>query len=373
MENGRLDLGEQGELRNLLLLAFPVRAQFDELMAYRLGRNPELYGGNAEDYRTVLRKVIQEANAQYWWRDVVAQARLAVPADPALLAFEQRVQRALVIADHAGAELTSATGLEHQIKRANSTFDVPTWLRRLGEIEGRVCRVEYPAATDRGTGFLVASDLVLTNHHVVAPVIAGRVEPAEVALRFDYKVGADGVTVLPGLVHRLAADWLADHSPNSELDLSAEPGPDPPRDELDYALLRLAEPAGTEPVGGETDHSRTTPRGWIAMPAEDHDFRRQRALYIVQHPDGQPLKVALDTEAVIECNGNGTRVRYTTTTDGGSSGSPCFGPDWQWVALHHRGDPRYERGERPRSNQGIPVAAIRSLLAGRGRLDLLGK
>jgi V8-like Glu-specific endopeptidase len=71
-------------------------------------------------------------------------------------------------------------------------------------------------------------------------------------------------------------------------------------------------------------------------------------------------------------NGNGTRVRYTTTTEPGSSGSPCFGPDWQWVAIHHSGDPKYWAGGKPAFNEGIPASAIRRLLTERGKAGLLG-
>jgi hypothetical protein len=42
------------------------------------------------------------------------------------------------------------------------------------------------------------------------------------------------------------------------------------------------------------------------------------------------------------------------------------------VALHHNGDPKYWRGQRPDFNQGIPIPAIRQLLAARGKADLLG-
>ena len=41
-----------------------------------------------------------------------------------------------------------------------------------------------------------------------------------------------------------------------------------------------------------------------------------------QHPEGTPLKLALDTEAVISLNANNTRVLYSTNTEPGSSGSP---------------------------------------------------
>jgi V8-like Glu-specific endopeptidase len=111
----------------------------------------------------------------------------------------------------------------------------------------------------------------------------------------------------------------------------------------------------------------------VEIPEEEHDFNKHRALYIVQHPDGKPMQIALDTEAVVGVNEKGTRVKYTTTTEPGSSGSPCFGPDWQCVALHHSGDPKYLlQGQKPEFNQGIPLRAIRTLLQEREKIALLG-
>ena len=69
--------------------------------------------------------------------------------------------------------------------------------------------------------------------------------------------------------------------------------------------------------------------------------------------------MALDTEAVLGVNQAGTRVRYRTTTEPGSSGSPCFGPDWQWIALHHAADGAFPAA----FNEGIPVAALRRATA----------
>jgi hypothetical protein len=85
------------------------------------------------------------------------------------------------------------------------------------------------------------------------------------------------------------------------------------------------------------------------------------------------LKLALDTEAVIGVNDSGTRVRYRTNTDEGSSGSPCFDDRWNLVALHHAGDPKFAPLYHPEYNQGIPFAAIRALLEQRNKLDLLPK
>jgi hypothetical protein len=374
----RLNGPEMGKLRDLLREAFP-RHRFEDLLLFRMDRRLDDYVSPADDYPAALRKVIQQANAALWWRDLLSEARKAVPGDPGLLEFGEQFGLSPAAVEAGGRAEAPLRGrqLELRIKAAQSTFDIGTWRRRLGEIEGRVCRIEYPEGEWQGTGFLVGPDVVLTNYHVVEPFIEGGVagDASAVVVRFDYKVTEDGVTVQAGTPYGLAGDWLADFSPHSEQDLSDEPSADPALSELDYALLRVDGEPGGDPVGGATQDPDPVPRGWITAPATAYDFAAQRALYIVQHPDGLPMQVALDTEAVIGLNANGTRVRYTTTTEPGSSGSPCFGPDWQWVAVHHGGDPKYwsgVKGYKPTFNEGIPVPAIRGLLTERGKAELLG-
>lgn len=369
----RLSGPEMGKLRDLLRDTFP-RHRFEEFLLFRLDRRLDDYVSPADDYPTALRKVIQEANAALWWRDLLSKARNAAPDDPGLLEFGERYGFSPAAVASGSATPLRGQQLELKIKAAQSTFDIGTWRRRLGEIEGRVCRIEYPAGEAQGTGFLVAPDVVLTNYHVVEPFIEDGIagEASAVVVRFDYKVAEDGVAVQAGTPYGLASDWLADFSPYSEQDLSEEPSADPEPGELDYALLRVNGEPGGEPVGGATQDPDPVPRGWITVPAVAYDFAAQSALYIVQHPDGHPMQVALDTEAVIGLNANRTRVRYTTTTEPGSSGSPCFGPDWQWIAVHHAGDPKYWAGGKPAFNEGIPVPAIRRLLTERGKAELLG-
>ena len=92
-------------------------------------------------------------------------------------------------------------------------------------------------------------------------------------------------------------------------------------------------------------------------------------LQILLHPRAAPLKLAVDTDAVTRVNANGTRVRYATNTEAGSSGSPCFDMDFLLVALHHYGDPQYHQ---PKYNQGIPIGKIRDRLTRVGRAAALG-
>jgi V8-like Glu-specific endopeptidase len=89
-------------------------------------------------------------------------------------------------------------------------------------------------------------------------------------------------------------------------------------------------------------------------------------LLIAQHPQGEPIKLAIDMDAVLGLNGNATRVRYATNTEPGSSGSPCFDMDWTLVALHHMGDPRWRN---PQYNEGVPISLIRARLARQGALN----
>jgi hypothetical protein len=89
----RLDGPQIEELKNLLGAAF-LPPRLTEFLLYRLNRNIWNYTGATDDYPTILLRVIQDANARLWWRDLVWEARKAIPADPGLLAFEERFSSA---------------------------------------------------------------------------------------------------------------------------------------------------------------------------------------------------------------------------------------------------------------------------------------
>jgi hypothetical protein len=210
-------------------------------------------------------------------------------------------------------------------------------------------------------------------------VIEGNLKPQQIGIRFDYKVLSDGVQLNPGVVYRLADDWDVDHSPFSTRDTEVDPPGPPAATELDYALLRLSASPGSEAVsGGKSADAKGELRGWVPLPNGPHAWTVGSPLLIFQHPDGQPLKLALDTEAVLETVPAGApdpvRVRYATNTEPGSSGSPCFDVNWKLVALHHSGDPKYAKLKvSPRYNEGVPISAILHLLEQRGKLALLGE
>jgi len=366
---GKLSGAQIGKFQEALLDAFDLD-RFDEmLLIFLTRRRQHIALGNKLNQIVLL--VITTAEDDSWTAELLGAARLAAPTNEALMIFGQQF----------GAAVRAPTGtaLQNTIREANGQLDVGPWRARLAEAEGRVCRVEIASAQppDYGTGFLVAPDVLMTNWHVVENVITGLVPADKVCLRFDYKVLDDGVAVNSGTEHRLApgtkANWLLHESPYSAADLSAAPAQDAGPDELDFVLLRLFQPAGDESPGAPSQLVQDArPRGWVPLPRVAHDFAQSSSLFILQHPDGKPLKLTLDTMSVQGTNGKGTRVRYSTNTEPGSSGSPCFDANWNLIALHHSGDPRYGKLHPAEYNQGVPVAAIVDALARANKLDLLG-
>jgi Trypsin-like peptidase domain len=253
-----------------------------------------------------------------------------------------------------------APGLQRNVRPYLAKLDIRVWQSRLTEIERRVCRVELEGNAV-GTGFLVGPDTVLTNWHVFE-VAKNQGKPDLLGCRFDYELLPDG-KVQPGQLVMLQAGGLVDSSPYSVAEGTNTPdNPLPTAAELDYALLRLASRVGEQQVEGAA-------RGWIALPKAGLPLATDGPILIVQHPQGTPMKLAMDTQAVIGLNGNGTRLNYRTNTDPGSSGSPVFTMDWDIVALHHSGDPAWVN---PTYNQGVPIELVRQRIEAGGFANALG-
>lgn len=355
--------GQQYQQFSQALLDAYTHQRLTEMIQFRLDKNLAALA-MGDDLQEIVFKLIRTAEAQGWTDRLLLAARESNPGNPQLLAFAQQFGLAPAI--------PARPELERLIQTTNSFLDVARWRQRLGEIEAQVCRVE--AAGSYGTGFLLGPDIVMTNYHVVQRIIEQHGVGAEaVVLRFDYKRLEDGTTLNPGKEYHLAAEWLIDQSPMSAVDLQPEPkicAPQP--DELDYALLRVEGSPGLDKIGDSPDPGAQS-RKWIEVPAEPYDFLPDTPLFIVQHPQGDPLKLALDDDAVIGLNANATRVKYKTNTEAGSSGSPCFNANWDLVALHHSGDPNFDPAHKPTYNEGIPFGAIADLLHKRGHMGKLGE
>jgi hypothetical protein len=274
----------------------------------------------------------------------------------------------------AAPESAADSGLERIVRDQLKFLDFGVWRERMTRVERQVCRITLDGQA-QGTGFLVGPDTVLTNYHVLKPVIDKAILPEKVGCQFDYKALANG-TYLEGTVVGLHQDWDIDHSEYTPAEADGKPDREAPApDQLDYTLVRLVEAIGSRPAVPKPRPRADVPaRGWVRVPDAAPAFAAKMPLLIAQHPEGSPLKLAIDTHAIdkdagLWLNANQTRVRYATNTEGGSSGSPCFDQDWNLIALHHYGDPKYLQ---PRYNQGIPIGRIRERLTAQGKAAALG-
>jgi hypothetical protein len=161
-------------------------------------------------------------------------------------------------------------------------------------------------------------------------------------------------------VYSLADDWQVDVSPYNPQEALGQEDATVQPDQLDYAILRLSESPGSQPVSHQSLDTHL--RGWIKIADHPMELVEGNPLFIVQHPAGGPLKLALDTQAILGLNANQTRVRYRTNTETGASGSPCFNSNWDLVALHHSGIVKF--------NEGIPINSIVTLLKQRKKWPL---
>lgn len=244
--------------------------------------------------------------------------------------------------------------LERIVNAAHMFYNPVSWAQHLSVAIRRVCRISIPLSTGGtayGTGFLVGPDAVLTNYHVVQPLLQGKAVHANIRLLFDYMTDTSGFNSSGVSAQLVDDEWLLDQSPYDSTDNVSGSAKLPSSDNLDYALLRIR----FNESGVQADN---VPRGWFSLTDVPSDWPSgsDAPLLILQHPSGDPLSLAFESNANLQVNANQTRVRYNVNTLGGSSGSPCFTATWQLVALHHAGDPGYQPFAK--YNQGIPLRAI---------------
>jgi hypothetical protein len=303
----------------------------------------------------LIRAVAQAKPANLELQKVYEQYGMAIPTSV------QTAGRPVLSAP----KYVSESGLDEIVRTYNPAVNLLTWRTRLTDIEGQVCRILIDD-NSAGTGFLVGPRAVLTAYHVLRPAIENPKLAPKVCFQFDYKELRDKTRKegpMPGLDSAGEQRWLLDKSlptPKESANNLSPGDPDPALDQLDYALVRLNEAVGNLPSVPHPG-SGAPKRAWIRVPRVEPVIGRNMALIIPQHPDGQPLQIALDTNAVDEAagfclNGNRTRLRYATTAERGASGSPCLNLDLDLIAVHHYGYRGHSSGLG--FNQGIPIAAI---------------
>jgi hypothetical protein len=342
--------------------------EFDDL----LSRLNDGIGNHASEMRPP-KVAMSEVIAAYSRRDeeqrLIAAAIAIRPRNEALLKLTLRhgVPAAPTDSDN--------SRFERLIVETNSFLDIETWIDRADQRQMCVCRIEIELMDgDRsfGTGFLVGPDLVMTARHVLDPLDAAktadkaRAEPlaqiSGIVCRFDYKVLSSGATH-DGATFMLADNWRVAVGCSTPVDAAQATV-----ESLDFAIVRLARPAGELPADGVGRTLRHR-RGWIVLPPVGvrHDFRQHSPLFMIQHPKAAPLKLALESNAIQALDPKREWVRYRTNSEPGSSGSPCFDQNWNLIAMHVSGD----AGCNPTYNEGIPVDTIVEYLTHHGMANAI--
>lgn len=252
--------------------------------------------------------------------------------------------------------LSPQSHLESIVKGTERFEDIEVFLTKASRLQSQICRIETTNPDGNGTGFLVAPDLMLTNYHVMEPVMKSLIRAEDIVCRFDYRKAADGVTVRTGTEFKVkASDWNVDSSKYSQADATSD-GASPADNELDYCLVRLDEAAGQGKAGGSNDQNAED-RGWIPLNRNQDAGSARQDIFIIHHPQGRPLKMAIGEH--LGFNGASNRMRYDADTLEGSSGSPVFNADLDLIGLHHRGDPAANAiAMTAEHNQGIPISNI---------------
>jgi hypothetical protein len=349
------DAFDQEELRSLLRVECGRR--LDHLVALPMTWGP------------LVTQVVQRAEQDDFTPELVMAVAAWKPRNVALAV----VLRELTLAPGVGATLAvspalaagyadAPSALQGRVRARSGYADIDQFQADLAMARPRICRIEsaHDPSDAVGTGFLVADDLVLTNFHVKALLDARGAQPA---CRFDYVRLAGNPAARDGLRVPAAAGnpWVA-ASPYAPGDVRRD-GTAPTADHLDYALLHLPDPVGLFPPGHDQPGDPSDARGHFPLRADAVPLAAGEDVVVLQHPGGQPLKVALGSALA---SGVPFRSAHDAPTERGTSGSPVFDLQLQLRALHHATDPADP--DRPQFNQAVPIGLVAADLAARGAL-----
>ncbi|GET37769.1 trypsin-like peptidase domain-containing protein [Microseira wollei] len=184
------------------------------------------------------------------------------------------------------------------------------------ETEKAVVHLRTPKGM--GTGFAIAPDLLMTNHHV----IANREQAEQTEYTFNYQLDINGkecpiqtVQALPG-------------------------GAFYTNDELDYTVVTL----------------KDAPNFGNPLILKSKQMRRDDRVAIIQHPGGHLKKISMQNNFVAYADNK--VVQYTTSILPGSSGSPVFDDEFKVVAIHHSGGMLTEPSTQRRYLRNAGTSAI---------------
>ena len=211
----------------------------------------------------------------------------------------------------------NGAGRERIIGRAD--FEPAAFLEVGLAISRAVCFIEVHdrigGTLARGTGFLVAPGIVLTNHHVI--VNAREAQDARVS--FDYRIGPSGQPVE-------ATSFVLDPSRLFVTDRM-----------LDCSFVAIG-----QRVAGKADLDRYP---WLPLIGTEGKLEVGDPVNIIQHPRGEAMQFVLRGNRLLllpelsELRDPKVFAHYEADTLPGSSGAPVLSRLCELVALHHQAIP----------------------------------
>lgn len=235
--------------------------------------------------------------------------------------------RRLGLFEDAGALLRDPADIEtgkrvfERIIDANNLLGV-TFLFEGARVARGVGRIALPVTggTKLGTGFMVSPQIMMTNNHVLGDVY----EAGNATLEFDFYQREDGTTAPVTRFYLQPDRFFVTDSP------------------LDFTLVAVE--------ATSADGVNVRDRGWFPLIGPSGKALVGERVSIIQHPNGDPQKVTLHDNKVVDIDFEDNFLHYETDTMGGSSGSPVLNINWDLVALHHAAVGN--------SNEGIRISSI---------------
>ena len=296
-------------IRDILARAIYQPRDLEEVIL-AAGLDPSMidFGGNA---RLQWRSVLDRARAEERMVDLFAVVRAIRP--PLEERLEELTGPEPVLEPGTGApdELSKPDGAgwlgfgaERLVVAGTDTLLGISFLSTGLARSQSICRIKAvfdPGNACFGTGALIGSNLLLTNHHVLYDWDHGGRAARAIEAWFSYEDDETGMSRQHTVVVCDSGSITGERA-------------------QDWAAVRTCTALPTEtPV--------LSLRGASAPRKDDYVF-------VIQHPDGGPKMIGLSHNLIRYVDGD--VLQYWTDTKTGSSGAPVFNSQWQVVGLHHR-------------------------------------